>query len=150
MPKIALAPLFIIWFGIGIENTIAVAAVIVFLPVFLNTYAGVRDGNPLHIIRVRVMDGGRVALFGKVVLPFAGAWFFTGLKVGVPYALVGAVVGAIMSSNHGVGFLIAQSTAMSGRSSTFAGLVVLGVVDATIIAALKRLERHVLRWRTSS
>ncbi len=96
------------------------------------------------------MGGGRFVLLGKVVLPFAAAWVFTRLKVGVPYALFGAMVGRVMSGNHGVGFLIAQSTAISDTSSTFEGLVVLGVIGATIIAALKRLERHVLRWRTPS
>jgi NitT/TauT family transport system permease protein len=147
LPKIALAPLFIMWFGIGIESKIAVAAVIVFFLVFLNTFAGVRDVNPVHVNAVRIMGGGAWALLRKGILPSAAAWVFTGLKVSVPYALIGAVVGEMMSSNRGIGFLIGQSTAMFDTASTFAGLVVLAVAGATINAALKQLERHVLRWK---
>lgn len=147
LPKIALAPLFIMWFGIGIESKVAVSAVIVFFLVFLNTYAGVRDVNPVHIHATRIMGAGEWQLLRKVILPSAAAWVFTGLKVSVPYALIGAVVGEFMSSNRGVGFLIAQSSAMFDTASTFAGLVVLAVVGAAINGGLKRLERHVLRWR---
>jgi NitT/TauT family transport system permease protein len=149
LPKIALAPLFIMWFGIGIESKVAVAAVVVFFLVFLNTYAGVRDVNPVHIHATRIMGAGEWQLLRKVILPSAAAWVFTGLKVSVPYALIGAVVGEFMSSNRGVGFLIAQSSAMFDTASTFAGLVVLAVVGAAINGGLKRLERHVLRWRAA-
>ena len=147
LPKIALAPLFIMWFGIGIESKVAVAAVIVFFLVFLNTFAGVRDVNPVHVHAVRIMGAGPWGVLRKVVLPSAAAWVFTGLKVSVPYALIGAVVGEIMSSNRGIGFLIGQSTAMFDTASTFAGLMVLAAVGASINAGLKALERRALRWR---
>jgi NitT/TauT family transport system permease protein len=149
LPKIALAPLFIMWFGIGIESKVAVAAIVVFFLVFLNTYAGVRDVNPVHIHATRIMGAGEWQLLRKVILPSAAAWVFTGLKVSVPYALIGAVIGEFMSSNRGVGFLIAQASAMFDTASTFAGLVVLAAVGAAINGGLKRLERHVLRWRAA-
>ena len=147
LPKIALAPLFIMWFGIGIESKVAMAAIIVFFLVFLNTYAGVRDVNPVHVHATRIMGASEWQVMRKVIAPSAAAWVFTGLKISVPYALIGAVVGELMSSNRGIGFLIAQSSAMFDTASTFAGLVVLAVVGAAINAGLQRLERHVLRWR---
>lgn len=147
LPKIALAPLFIMWFGIGIESKIAMAAVIVFFLVFLNTYSGVRDVNPIHIHGTRIMGAGEWQLLINVIAPSAAAWVLTGLKVSVPYALIGAVVGEFMSSNRGMGFMIAQSSAMFDTAGVFAGLVVLALVGGIINEGLKRLERHVLRWR---
>ncbi len=147
LPKIALAPLFIMWFGIGIESKIAMAAVIVFFLVFLNTYSGVRDVNPIHIHATRIMGANEWQLLRTVIAPSAAAWVLTGLKVSVPYALIGAVVGEFMSSNRGMGYVIAQSSALFDTAGVFAGLVVLAVVGGTINEGLKRLERHVLRWR---
>ena len=147
IPKIALAPLFIIWFGIGIESKVAVSASIVFFVVFLNTYAGVRDVNPLHLTSVRIMGGNELAVLRHVVIPSATAWVITGLKVSVPYALVGTVIGEFMSSNRGIGYLIGQATGLFNTTSVYAGLIVLAVVGALINLALRRFEAWALRWR---
>lgn len=147
IPKIALAPLFIIWFGIGIESKIAVSASIVFFVVFLNTYAGTRDVNPLHIHSARIMGASEAELLRHVVVPSAAAWVITGLKVSVPYALVGTVIGEFMSANRGIGFVIAQATGLFDTTSVFAGLVTLGVVGAAINVALKHAETWLLRWK---
>lgn len=147
IPKIALAPLFIIWFGIGIESKVAVSAAIVFFVVFLNTYAGVRDVNPLFIHATRIMGGNEAHVFRHVVIPSAASWVITGLKVSVPYALVGTVIGEFMSANRGIGFIIAQATGLFDTTSVFTGLVVLGVVGALINVGLKHAERWLLRWK---
>ncbi len=147
LPKIALAPLFIMWFGIGIESKIAMSAVIVFFLVFLNTFGGVRDVSQIYINAVRIMGANEWQLLRVVILPSAAAWVLTGLKVSVPYALIGAVVGEFMSSNRGIGFLIAQASGIFDTAAVFAGLVVLAVAGASISAVLKRVETHVLRWR---
>ncbi len=147
IPKIALAPLFIIWFGIGIESKVAVSASIVFFVIFLNTYTGVREVNPLYVHGTRIMGGGEFAVMRYVIIPSAAAWVITGLKVSVPYALVGTVVGEFMSSNRGIGFLISQATGLFNTTSVFAGIIVLAVVGALINTALKYLEAWVLRWR---
>jgi NitT/TauT family transport system permease protein len=123
------------------------AAVIVFFLVFLNTYSGVRDVNPIHIHGTRIMGAGEWQLLINVIAPSAAAWVLTGLKVSVPYALIGAVVGEFMSSNRGMGYMIAQSSALFDTAGVFAGLVVLALVGGIINEGLKRLERHVLRWR---
>ncbi len=150
LPKIALAPLFIMWFGIGIESKIAMSAAVVFFLVFLNTFAGVRDVNPIHIHTTRIMGASEWQLLRIVIAPSAAAWVLTGLKVSVPYALIGTVVGELISSNRGIGFLIGQAAGLFDTAGVFAGLVVLAVAGIIINGVLKRLERHVLRWRTAA
>ncbi len=147
LPKIALAPLFLLWFGIGIESKIAMAAAIVFFLVFLNTFAGVRAVERIHLDAVRIMGGGRLAELRHVVLPSAAAWVMTGLKVSVPYALIGAVVSELISSNRGIGFLIGQASGLFDTAGVFAGLVVLAVAGASLNGVLKSAERRLLRWR---
>ena len=147
IPKIALAPLFIIWFGIGIESKVAVSAAIVFFVVFLNTYAGVRDVNPLFIHATRIMGGNEAHVLQHVVIPSATSWVITGLKVSVPYALVGTVIGEFMSANRGIGYIIATATGLFDTTSVYAGLLVLGVVGAVINVALKHAETWLLRWK---
>lgn len=147
IPKIALAPLFIIWFGIGIESKIAVSASIVFFVVFLNTYAGVRDVNPLYVHAIRIMGGSQWDVLRSVIMPSATSWVITGLKVSVPYALVGTVIGEFMSANRGIGFIISQATGLFDTTSVFSGLIVLSIVGAIFNDALGRLEAWLLRWR---
>jgi NitT/TauT family transport system permease protein len=147
LPKIALAPLFIIWFGIGIESKIAVSASIVFFVVFLNTYAGVRDVNPIYINATRIMGGHEGHILRHVIVPSAATWVITGLKVSVPYALVGTVIGEFMSANRGIGFIIAQASGLFDTTSVFAGLVILGIVGALINVSLRHAEARLLRWK---
>ena len=147
IPKIALAPLFIIWFGIGIESKVAVSASIVFFVVFLNTYAGVRDVNPIYTHAIKIMGGSEFDVLRSVIVPSAASWVITGLKVSVPYALVGTVIGEFMSSNRGIGFLISQATGLFDTTSVFSGLVILAIVGAIINSALARIEVRLLRWR---
>lgn len=147
LPKIALAPLFIMWFGIGIESKIAMAAIIVFFLVFLNTYSGVRDVSAVHINAARIMGASEWQLLRIVIAPSAAAWVLAGLKVSVPYALIGAVVGEFMSANRGIGFLIAEASAQFDTAGVFAGLFVLAVVGIILSEFIKRAERRILRWR---
>ncbi len=147
MPKIALAPLLILWFGIGIESKIAMAALIVFFLVFLNTFSGVRDVNPLYLHVTSIMGASSMQQLRLVIFPSAAAWVLTGLKVSVPYALIGAVVGELISSNRGIGFLIGQASGIFDTAGVFAGLIVLAVTGIVLNAGLKKLERRLLRWR---
>ena len=147
MPKIALAPLLILWFGIGIESKIAMSALIVFFLVFLNTFAGVRDVNPLFLQVTSIMGASSLQQLRLVVFPSATAWVLTGLKVSVPYALIGAVVGELISSNRGIGFLIGQAAGLFDTAGVFAGLAVLAATGILLNSGLKRLETRLLRWR---
>lgn len=147
MPKIALAPLLILWFGIGIESKVAMSALIVFFLVFLNTFAGVRDVNPLYLQVTSIMGASPMQQLRHVVFPSAAAWVLTGLKVSVPYALIGAVVGELISSNRGIGFLIGQASGLFDTAGVFAGLAVLAFTGIILNAGLKKLETRLLRWR---
>jgi NitT/TauT family transport system permease protein len=150
MPKIALAPLLIMWFGIGISSKVAMAALIVFFLVFLNTFAGVRDVQSVHLQSVRIMGANSWQELRFVVLPSAAAWVLTGLKVSVPYALIGAVVGEMISSNRGIGFLIGQASGLFDTAGVFAGLAILAFTGMGLNALLKRVERRALRWKVPS
>ncbi len=147
LPKIALAPLLILWFGIGIESKVAMSALIVFFLVFLNTFSGVRDVNPLYLQVTSIMGATSVQQLRYVVFPSAAAWVLTGLKVSVPYALIGAVVGELISSNRGIGFLIGQASGLFDTAGVFAGLAVLAATGIILNAGLKKLETRLLRWR---
>jgi NitT/TauT family transport system permease protein len=147
LPKVALAPLFILWFGIGIQAKIILTATIVFFLVFFNTYAGVRDTSRELIDIVRLMGAGTGQLVRRVVLPSALTAIFVGLRVSVPYALIGAVVGEMMASNRGVGFLLVRATGQFDTAGAFAALFVLIVVSTAFNALIVALERYLLRWK---
>ena len=147
LPKIALAPLFILWFGIDMKPKIILAAVVVFFLVFYNTYAGVRDVDVDLINTVRIMGGNRLQILRFIVLPSSLTWIFTGLKVSIPYALVGAVVGEIMASNRGIGYLIEGSAGQFDTAGVFAALLLLMVVATVLNELLNRSESVLLRWK---
>ncbi len=147
LPKVALAPLFILWFGIGIQAKIILTATIVFFLVFFNTYAGVRDASRELMDIVRLMGARTPEVVRRVVLPSALTAIFVGLRVSVPYALIGAVVGEMMASNRGVGFLLTRATGQFDTAGAFAALFILVVISATFNAIIVALEKYLLRWK---
>ena len=147
LPKIALAPLFILWFGIGLEPKIILAATIVFFLVFMNTFAGVRDVDQELIDVLRVMGARRHQIIWKVVLPSALAWVFAGLKLSVPHALTGAVVGELFASNKGLGYLLAAASGQFDTAGVFAVILVLTILGIIINEVVNRSEGVLMRWR---
>ncbi|MES2184176.1 MAG: ABC transporter permease [Pseudomonadota bacterium] len=147
LPKIALAPLFVLWFGVGMLPKIVLSGAVVFFLVFFNAYAGVREVDDDLIDTVRLMGGGKSAVRRFVLIPSALVWVFTGLKISVPYALVGAVVGEMMASNKGLGSLIQESAAQFDTAGIFAALAALLVLSVVLNELLSWLERRVLRWK---
>ncbi|MEO3872794.1 ABC transporter permease [Nonomuraea sp. B12E4] len=147
IPKVALAPLFIVWFGIGTNMKVLLAAATVFFLVFLNTAAGVREVDRGLIDAVRLMGGGRRDLFLKVVLPSSMTGLLTGLKVAVPYALIGAVIGELVASNRGLGYLINDAAAKFDTAGVFATLVVLSVIAALLNLVVGVFDRWVSKWK---
>ncbi|MDT0301381.1 ABC transporter permease [Streptomonospora wellingtoniae] len=147
IPKVALAPLFIVWFGIEMDMKILLAAVTVFFLVFLNTAAGVREVDRGLIDAVRLMGGGRRDIALKVVLPASMTGMLTGLKVAIPYALIGAVIGELVASNRGLGYLISNSAATFDTAGVFATLVVLSVIAAILNFLVGLLDHRVSRWK---
>ncbi len=147
LPKVALAPLFILWFGIGLQMKIILTAVIVFFLVFINTYAGVRDTSRELIDIIRLMGAGTRDVVRRVVLPSALTAIFVGLRVSVPYAMIGAVVSEMMASNRGVGYLLVDSTGQFDTAGAFAALTLLLAISLSLNALVVRLERYLLRWK---
>lgn len=147
LPKVALVPLFLLWFGIGLKTNTAVAALTVFFLVFYNTYSGTRDVDRDLIDVVRLMGGNRRDVFRRVVVPSATVWIFTGLRLAVPYALIGAIVGEIVASDRGLGFLIRQSAGFYNTAGVFAALTVLMIVSSGLNYLVNRLESRASRWR---
>jgi NitT/TauT family transport system permease protein len=147
LPKIALLPLFVIFLGLGIESKAAlVASVVVFLVLYC-TVDGVRDVDRDLIDSLVLMGATRREITMKVLLPAALPWIYTGMRVSISYALVTAVVGELLSSNRGLGFLMESAAARFDASQVFAGIVVLVVISLGLTALLTRLESSSLRWR---
>jgi len=147
LPKIALAPLFILWFGVGLTSKVVLATFVVFFLVFYNTYAGTLAVESELVDVLRLMGASRAQIVRKVILPSALIWIFTGMKSSVPYALIGAVVGEMMASNRGLGYLIQAAAGQYDTAGVFAALFVLMIIATGLHELLKQSERVMLRWR---
>lgn len=147
IPKVALAPLFIIWFGIGVEMKVLLSAATVFFLVYLNTAAGVRSVDRGLVDAVRLMNGTKRQILFKVLLPGSMAGVITGLRVGVPYALIGAVVGELVASNRGLGYLMLDSASQFNTAGVFAALAVVTVIAAILNLGVRLLDRRAFKWK---
>lgn len=149
IPRVALIPLFILWFGIGLPTKVLFAATLVFFPVFMNTFAGCRDVDRDLLDVLKVMGASRLDTIRRVLVPSALAWVFAGLRVSIPFALIGAVIAEMFTANDGLGYLISVSANQYDTAGSFAAIGVttaLGIVLTWLVAAL---ERRVLRWQPS-
>ena len=148
LPKVALAPLFILWFGIGLSMKVVLAVVIVFFLVFYNTFTGVQSVDDDLINIVRTMGATRRQVVMKVMVPSALLWVFTGLRISIPYALIGAVVGEVFASNAGIGYLINSSAAQFDTAGVFAGLAILTALASLFTWLLGWIERNTTASRS--
>ena len=147
LPKLALAPLFILWFGIGMEMKVILTGVIVFFFVFWNTFAGVRETDAELVDVLRVMGASRQDIIRKVVLPGSLTYIYVGLKLAIPMSLVGAVVGELIASNRGLGYVLMSTAGQFNTAGVMAALVVLMIIATVMNAALNRSEQYVMRWK---
>lgn len=147
LPKVALAPLFVLWFGLGIASKIALAAVLVLFLVFLNTYAGVREVDQDLIDGARLMRATRTQLIVKVIIPSAMSWVFAGLKISVPYALIGAVLGEMIAANRGLGYLVQYSGAQFDSAGVFAVLIVIALLAVALNFLVELVQHRTQLWR---
>lgn len=145
-PKIALAPLVIIWFGIGVFPKVVLAATFVFFIVFLSTLAGLATVSPDLVSVVRVMGASPLTVFRKVAVPSAMPFIMTALRITIPAALIGAIVGEFISSNRGIGYLINAASSRYNTAEVFAGILSLLVLVLLMNAAVSAFERAWLRW----
>jgi NitT/TauT family transport system permease protein len=147
IPRVILAPLFVIWLGIGLGSKVALAFVLVAVLIFFAVYGGIRDVDRRLVDRVRTLGGGRWTLLREVYLPSVTAWIMGNLKVAVGFAFTGAVVGEFVASSRGLGYLLsfAQSTYNAALMLALVFLIMAFVLILFVLAGA--LERRLLRWR---
>jgi len=147
VPRVVLAPLFLLWFGLGIWSKVALAVTLVFFVMFFNTYQGVRDADRVLIDNARMLGASERQLVRHVLIPSALTWIFSSLQTSLGFAMVGAVVGEYLGATRGLGYVISQAEGTFDTTGVFAGMTVLGVVVVIVSAGVSKLERWLLRWK---
>jgi len=147
IPKIALAPLFIIWFGIGLWSKVALAATMVFFLVFYNVYMGVRSVDRELVSLTLLMGASESQLSRHVYLPAAAPFVIMGMRMAIPYSVIGVIVGEFTSSVQGLGLFISQASSNYDPAGVFAGIAILLLFVVLANAGAARLEKRLLRWR---
>ncbi|MCC6008984.1 MAG: ABC transporter permease [Rhodobacteraceae bacterium] len=147
MPKVALAPLLIVWFGFGIESKIVLVALICFFPMFINASNGLR-GVPVELLDLyRAFSAGRWRTFFEIKVPTALPSFFAGLQISVVFALLGAVVGEFIASQKGLGSLIQAASVSFRLPIVFACIISLSILGAVMSISVRILQRRVVFWQ---
>lgn len=147
LPRVVLAPIFLLWFGLGIWSKVALGVTVVFFVVFFNTFRGVREVEPGMVANARMLGASDIQLFRHVLLPSALTWIFSSLHISVGMAIVAVVVGEYLGASSGVGYLIAQSEGVFDTTGVFAAMAVLAVGVLLVGNVITRLERRLLRWQ---
>ncbi|ARC36675.1 ABC transporter permease [Paracoccus yeei] len=147
LPRVVLAPIFTLWFGLGIWSKVALGFTLVFFIVFFNVYQGVREVNRTVLENARMLGMSERQLLRHVYLPSALSWVFSSLHTSIGFAVVGAVVGEYLGSAAGLGYLIAQAEGMFDIAGVFAGMFVLSAFVLLIDGLVTVIERRLLVWR---
>jgi NitT/TauT family transport system permease protein len=147
MPRVVLAPIFMVWFGLGIWSKVALGVTLVFFIVFFNVYQGVKEVSPVVLNNTVMLGANRKQLLRYVYLPSATSWVFSSLHTSVGMAFVGAVVGEYLGSASGVGYLIQQAEGAFDINTVFAGILVLTACALVLDFAVTKMERRLLVWR---
>jgi NitT/TauT family transport system permease protein len=146
-PKLALAPLFILWFGIGIESKIALVAITVFFIVYFAVQAGLRALDPRLVQMAQIMGASERHVARHIVFPAAVPYVFAGLRLAMPYSIGGAVIAELISANRGLGYLIQLSAMNFDTTGIFVALVATTCIVFVGNWSVNALERRLLRWR---
>lgn len=147
VPRVVLAPLFLLWFGLDIWSKIALAVTLVFFVMFFNTLQGVRDADRALVNNVRMLGASERQLVRHVLMPSALTWILSSLQSSLGLAMVGAVVGEYLGATHGLGYMIAQAEGTFDTTGVFAGMTILSIVVVVTSAGVSRVERRLLRWK---
>jgi NitT/TauT family transport system permease protein len=147
LPRIALAPLLVIWFGIDIASKVVLAATLVFFLTFFTTLSGIRSVDPALVDVARVVGANERQIFRYVMLPGAAAWVINGLKMSLPYALIGVIVGEFLVASSGLGYRLNFYSTSYNTNGTFAMLLVMMALMMGLNALMVLVERYALRWR---
>jgi NitT/TauT family transport system permease protein len=147
MPRVILAPIFAVWFGLGIWSKVALGVTLVFFIVFFNVYQGVKEVSPVVLNNARMLGANSRQLLRSVYLPSATSWVFSSLHTSVGMAFVGAVVGEYLGSAAGVGYLILQAESVFDINTVFAGILVLTGFALALDGLVTFAESRLLVWR---
>lgn len=150
VPRIVLAPIFTLWFGLGIASKVALGVTLVFFLAFFNTYQGIREVNPILLANARLLGASRRHLLRHVYLPSTAAWIISSLRVSIGLAMVGAVVGEYIGSAAGLGYVIAQAEGVFDTTGVFAGMAILVVFVLALDTIVNIMERRILAWRPAA
>ncbi len=147
IPRVILAPLFVIWLGIGLASKLALATILVAVLIFFAVYNGVREVDRRLVERVRTLGGGRRTLVREVYVPSVTSWVLGSFKVAVGFAFTGAVVGEFVASSRGLGYLLQFAQSTYNAALTIALILIIMGVVLLLFACAERVERRLLRWR---
>ncbi|MDR3497551.1 MAG: ABC transporter permease [Ancalomicrobiaceae bacterium] len=147
LPRVVLAPIFMLWLGLGIWSKVALGVSLVFFIVFFNVYRGIQEVSPVILANARLMGMNERQLFRHVYWPSALSWMFSSLHTSVGFALVGAVVGEYLGASAGLGYLIHEAEGVFDTTGVFAGMVVLAIFVLAVDVAVTAAERRMLRWQ---
>jgi len=150
MPRVILAPIFAMWFGLGIWSKVALAVTLVFFIVFFNVYQGVKEVSPVVLANARMLGANARQLLRTVYLPSATSWVFSSLHTSVGLAFVGAIVGEYLGSARGVGYLILQAEGAFDINTVFAGIVVLTAFALVLDTVVGMIEKRLMKWQPKS
>lgn len=148
IPRIALAPLFVLWFGLSINAKIALVVSVALFSFLINTYSGAKSVDPEFVRLARSLGATRRDVVLRIVFPSIVPWLLAGARLGVAYSLAAAVIGEIVSANQGLGYRVAFAAGVLDTAGEFAALLVLALVAWAVNTAVARLETRLLRWKT--
>jgi NitT/TauT family transport system permease protein len=146
IPRVILAPLFVIWLGIGLASKVALSFILVAVLIFFTVFSGIRQVDRKLVERIVTLGGDRWALVRHVYLPSVTAWILSNLKVAVGFAFTGACVGEFVAATRGLGYLLSFAQSTYNAALMFALIFLILVVVLMIFAAAGRLEKYLLRW----
>jgi NitT/TauT family transport system permease protein len=150
MPRVILAPIFAMWFGLGIWSKVALAVTLVFFIVFFNVYQGVKEVSPVVLANARMLGANARQLLRQVYLPSATSWVFSSLHTSIGLAFVGAIVGEYLGSARGVGYLILQAEGTFDINTVFAGILVLTAFALVLDSLVGVVEKRLMKWQPKS
>jgi NitT/TauT family transport system permease protein len=146
IPRVILAPLFVIWLGIGLASKVALSFILVAVLIFFTVFSGIRQVDRRLVERVITLGGNRWSLVRHVYLPSVTAWVLSNLKIAVGFAFTGACVGEFVAATHGLGYLLSFAQSTYNAALMFALILLILVVVLLIFAIAGRLEKYLLRW----
>jgi NitT/TauT family transport system permease protein len=149
LPRVVLAPIFMLWFGLGIWSKVALGVTLVFFIVFFNVYQGVKEVSPVVLANARMLGMSERQLLRHVYWPSALSWMFSSLHTSVGFALVGAVVGEYLGSSSGLGYVIHEAEGTFDVTGVFAGMVVLSAFVLVVDYCVTIIEGRLMKWRPS-